>query len=48
MNGEDCCEHDVEGFCMLCCRDEEGKPAPPPREPPRDFEEAMDDEPSPP
>ena len=48
MADEDRCEHGVEGFCMLCCREGEGRPAPSPDEPPRTFEEAMDDGPAPP
>jgi hypothetical protein len=39
----DSCDHGVEegAFCMLCCREGEGKPASPEREEPRTFEECM-------
>lgn len=37
------CEHgvDVDSFCMLCCREGEGKPAVKDDRPPMTFEEAM-------
>lgn len=28
MNGRDTCKHGVEGTCMLCIREGEGKPTP--------------------
>jgi hypothetical protein len=40
---EDYCDHGVhvDHFCMLCCREGEGKPASKDESPPMSFEECM-------
>ncbi len=39
------CEHgvDEDSFCMLCCREGEGKP-PPKKDPPKTWEECMEED----